>query len=106
MLYILHAIYSDGLDIYEALKGFKLYPSKMHNMKTPYKKELSVHPKVKDIVDKYSAMYEGQARIIVRPSGTEHVLRISVEAQNEDLVIKLIETIVSEIEDVEKSLRG
>ncbi len=104
MLFLLHAIYNDGLDIREALKGFKIYPSKMYNLKTPYKRELAEHPQVKEIISRYTEEYKGVARIIVRPSGTEHVLRISVEASNEDLVVKLIETILREIQDVEKAL--
>lgn len=106
MLYILHAIYSDGLDIEEVLRNFTLYPSRMYNLKTKYKHELANHPKVKEIVNKYTTEYDGIARIIVRPSGTEHVLRISVEAQNNELVVKLLEAIVSEIQDVENSLRS
>ncbi len=106
MLFILHAIFNDGFDIREVIDKFILYPSEMYNLKTRYKNELASHPKVREIVHKYTTQYEREARIIVRPSGTEHVLRISVEAQNRKLVVKLLETIVKEIEDVEKTLRG
>jgi len=106
MLYILHAIYNDGLDLEYVLKDFKLFPSKMFNLKTPHKKELAKHPKVKEIVDKYTEKYKGAARIIVRPSGTEHVLRISVEAYQEELVVKLLENIVNAIIEIEKTLRS
>lgn len=106
MLYILHAIYNDGLDIEYVLKDFKLFPSKMFNLKTPHKKELANHPKVKEIVNKYTEKYKGAARIIVRPSGTEHVLRIFVEAYQEELVVKLMESIVNAIEGIENTLRS
>ena len=42
----------------------------------------------------------GRGRVILRPSGTEPVVRITVEGQDYDLVAKLTEQLVDKVKSV------
>ncbi len=76
--------------------SFKPFPQKVTNidLKFDFKK---LDPKNKELVNsiikKYSAYSEENCRIFIRPSGTEQLLRILVEAEN----IQVVNNLSSEI---------
>lgn len=52
---------------------------------------------VQEIIVKAKKAIEGQGSVIVRKSGTEPVIKVRVEGENEDLVLDISQMIVSEI---------
>lgn len=64
-------------------EGIVLLPQSLVNLKTPYATELSKNTQVKNEVDKLSAALNGEGRVLLRPSGTEPLLRIMVEGHNQ-----------------------
>ena len=59
-------------------------------------------PKVKEAIEEVESEMNGDGRILVRPSGTEPLLRVMAEASSEDKVNRY----VNKIADVIRQERG
>jgi len=106
MLTILKILFDEGLDIKEILDGYKVYPQKTYNFRTDKKQALASNPRIREYIASISEKYAGQVRVIVRPSGTEPVLRITVEGADENLVVELINNLVEVITEEHNRLGG
>ncbi|HEX3453056.1 MAG TPA: phosphoglucosamine mutase [Gaiellaceae bacterium] len=106
-----HLIYLDGhvtgdglvaaLLLCKALRGRRLsetvavmdrFPQVMENIRVT-DKELT--PAIRERVEETNAQLAGRGRVLVRPSGTEPVVRVLAEAQNEEEARNLCGTIAS-----------
>lgn len=81
------------------------FPQLLENIRVENKEEVSGHPKVKEVVEEIENELSGNGRILVRPSGTEPLVRVMVEAPTEELcnhyVQKMITTIKAEFAVIE-----
>lgn len=77
------------------------FPQIMINVKVPsdQKKTIAQHPLVKAAIEQ-AEQELGEGRILVRPSGTEALVRVMVEAKDATLVDKTARAIAKVIEDV------
>ena len=64
-------------------------PQTIHNIKG-FKKDVLEHQNIKNELNEIKKRIENEARIIVRPSGTEKIIRIMVESNNKALISKTI----------------
>ena len=76
------------------------YPQTMKNIRVSPEGKLAFYtdPKVKQAIDAATKTLAGNGRVIVRPSGTEPVLRVMVDGQD----LALIEKIAEDISEVIK----
>ena len=74
---------------------FNPIPQTIHNIKG-YEQDILEREDIKNDLNKIKNSIENDARIIVRPSGTEKIIRIMVESHNKDL----INTTIKEVENV------
>lgn len=76
------------------------YPQTMKNIRVSPEGKLAFYtdPKVKQAIDAATKTLAGNGRVIVRPSGTEPLLRVMVEGQD----LALIEKIAEDISEVIK----
>jgi phosphoglucosamine mutase len=51
-----------------------------------------------DAVEKESSALEGRGRVLVRPSGTEPLVRVMVEAPREDECQEIVDRLVNKVE--------
>lgn len=83
----------------ELLDGIELVPQVLLNLKTDAAAKLANHPKVIEAVKEVEKRLEGEGRVLLRPSGTEPLLRVMVEGSDEPKVKKeahqLCETILT-----------
>ena len=56
--------------------------------------------KIKTLARSYQERYKDDARIIIRPSGTEPIIRLMIESKNEALAKRLLKEIEREVEKV------
>jgi phosphoglucosamine mutase len=63
--------------------GMTKLPQLLINVRVANRGSLDSAPEVWDAVDKESAALEGRGRVLVRPSGTEPLVRVMVEAPDE-----------------------
>lgn len=86
------------------LKGIMtVYPQVMINISaTPEMKEHLSDPEVKSYIDIETQRLEGDGRILVRPSGTEPIIRVMIEGRDKDKIQKLAEECAEALQNILK----
>ena len=59
---------------------------------------IMVHPLLKEEIEKQEALLNGYGRIMIRPSGTEPLIRVLVEAKTESLSMEIAQSIIDLME--------
>jgi phosphoglucosamine mutase len=67
------------------------YPQHLVNVEVKERKPLETFPEITRTITEVEARLGNQGRLLVRPSGTEPVIRVMVEGKDEDLVVELAE---------------
>ena len=80
------------------LDDVTLYPDKLINIKN-IDKSIAKDQEIIDLVKSYQQMLSDDGKVLVRPSGTEPLIRVSVSAKTEELVDKIINDIVGKIKE-------
>jgi phosphoglucosamine mutase len=77
---------------------FSRYPQVLVNCRVRNKEGLSQNPRVAAAIQKAETALAGTGRLLVRPSGTEPLVRIMLEGQNEDQLHKMAREIADVVE--------
>ena len=86
-LQLLSALEVNKMSLSEALANFSLYPQQLINI--PIKEKLDLDSQIiKDLVKEAEMIMEGKGRVLIRPSGTQPLLRIMTEGPEKLLVVK------------------
>jgi len=81
-LQILNIINITGKSLSEHCSDLKIYPQKMRNIKLKNITNFKITDGVENLIEKIKQKSDGKIRILIRPSGTEPVLRILVEGED------------------------
>ena len=84
-LSVLQAIEHLDFDISLALDAFKKFPQKLVNLKVNNPQTVMMNNKVRKVVGDVESSLGRNGRVLIRPSGTEPLIRIMVEANTSDL---------------------
>ncbi|MBM7544558.1 phosphoglucosamine mutase [Weissella beninensis] len=71
------------------------YPQKLVNVQVNNKKEALENTAIKNVIAEVEAEMNGDGRVLVRPSGTENLLRVMAEAPTQEMVTKYVNRIVA-----------
>ncbi len=71
------------------------FPQLLVNVKVTDKYHVTDNPVIKEVIEKVEAEMNGNGRILVRPSGTEPLVRVMAEAQTEELCKEYVDRIVA-----------
>ncbi|MDO8705342.1 MAG: phosphoglucosamine mutase [Sulfuricaulis sp.] len=86
-LQVLHALRANGqTTLTEAASGLRLYPQILINVRVSKGIDCLGHDQVKAAVADVEQALDGKGRVLLRPSGTEPLLRVMVEGENQSLV--------------------
>lgn len=77
----------------ELASEMKKFPQKLVNVKVTDKHHVTENEKVKQVIAQVEAEMAGNGRILVRPSGTEPLVRVMAEAATEELCGKYVDRI-------------
>jgi phosphoglucosamine mutase len=88
-LQVLAALRESGRTLHELKQGMTKYPQKMINVKVADRAKLQNNPAIATVVAEAEARLKGKGRVLLRPSGTEPVVRVMVEGQDAVLVGQL-----------------
>ncbi|MDF1756733.1 MAG: phosphoglucosamine mutase [Legionellaceae bacterium] len=88
----------------ELAEGLVLLPQSLLSFKTNIATRLAADPQVLSAVDDVGTRLCNDGRVLLRPSGTEPMLRVMVEGQDHETVQAYAEGLVSEIKRVEQQL--
>jgi phosphoglucosamine mutase len=105
-LHFLSIISKYGSTVSELVAEIDRYPQVLINVPGPHdaqeKAALIASPAVQEAVAQQEKVLAGDGRILVRPSGTEALLRVMVEAKTEDIAKSVAETLAAVIENQQK----
>jgi phosphoglucosamine mutase len=101
-LKVLFAIASTGKSLAELKQGMSKFPQIMKNVRLAQKVDLATLPAIQDAVVSVEEKLAGRGRVLLRPSGTEPVVRVMVEGEDSALV----ETLCDELTQVVKRAVG
>ncbi|HSB97963.1 MAG TPA: phosphoglucosamine mutase [Spongiibacteraceae bacterium] len=93
-LKVLFAISSTGKSLHELKQGMSKFPQIMKNVRLAQKVDLTTMPAVQDAIVLVEKKLAGRGRVLLRPSGTEPVVRVMVEGEDHALVNTLCDELV------------
>ena len=76
----------------------KVYPQLLVNVRVQDKEAVMKNPAILEEIEKVSKELEGNGRILVRPSGTEPLVRVMAEAETDEICHDLVYRVVRLIE--------
>ena len=76
--------------IIELCEGLKIYPQLLVNVKVTDKTLVMGDEEVQKSIDEVNEELNGNGRILVRPSGTEPLLRVMAEAETDEICERLV----------------
>lgn len=82
----------------ELANEMKKYPQKLVNVRVTDKHAVTANEKVKVIIEAVEAEMNGNGRILVRPSGTEPLVRVMAEAPTSAECTRYVEQIVAVVQ--------
>ncbi|GAA6754725.1 phosphoglucosamine mutase [Thermus thalpophilus] len=80
-LMVLKALKAMGGDLADWYEALPLYPQVLRNVKVADKAKVVGHPRLQEALTQVEARLLGKGRVNVRPSGTEPLVRVMVEAE-------------------------
>ena len=100
-LMLIKTILEEGKNASELGDEIKLYPQVLVNAKVNSDKKYDYkdNKEIKDAIEKLEKEFAGQGRVLIRPSGTEPLVRVMIEGENQDYITKKAEEIAKLIED-------
>ncbi len=96
-LQVLAAMQQKQQSLNELLDGITIYPQVLINVKTTPSYQWQADQKLNAMVSKVEQSLIGKGRVLIRPSGTEPVLRVMVEANEKSLAQASAEAIAKEV---------
>jgi phosphoglucosamine mutase len=76
-----------------------VYPQVLINVRVADKSKYDNNERIKNTIDEGEALLGDSGRIVVRPSGTEPLIRVMVEGEQEDLINKVADNVAKVIEE-------
>jgi phosphoglucosamine mutase len=101
-LQVLAKMVREHKSLAELMSEIHFYPQVMLNVKTNNAAQLMQRPDVLQVIEKHEKELQGLGRMLVRPSGTEPLLRILLEGPDEAELLerkKDIENVVNQIKE-------
>ncbi len=98
-LQVLAAIVDQNKTLKELASGMKKYPMLLINVRVAEKPDLDNHTEIQAALKEAEAELADTGRVLLRPSGTEPLIRVMVEGQEQ----KLVESVAQKLADVVKN---
>lgn len=87
-----------GKTLSELASGMRIYPQKLKNIRVTNKENALHHPAIIGEIERLEKELDGAGRVLVRPSGTEPLIRVMVEAETEEDCEKYVDELIDVIE--------
>jgi phosphoglucosamine mutase len=94
-LQVLAVMKRSGESLSKLASGMSRYPQKMLNVPTEKRLDPDSVPAIRDAVSQAETELAQAGRVVLRASGTEAVIRVMVEGENENQVLTLAERLAS-----------
>ncbi|MFK3961708.1 phosphoglucosamine mutase [Guptibacillus hwajinpoensis] len=77
----------------------KKYPQSLVNVKVTDKNKVDLNERIQETIQQVESDMNGEGRILVRPSGTEPLVRVMAEAPTKDLCDEYVDRVVSMVKE-------
>ena len=100
-LLVLEIMVRSGKDLSELRQGMQKFPQTMINVSVSAtgQKRLPASAKINALVSQIEAELDGQGRVILRPSGTEPVIRVTLEGSDQSQVERLAQQLADTVRE-------
>jgi phosphoglucosamine mutase len=96
-LQVLKAIQAERKPLHQLKLGMRKMPQVMINVPMAQRQNLADNTQVKTAVQAAEEQLDGRGRVLLRPSGTEPVVRVMVEGQDATLVDELAQKLAKQV---------
>jgi phosphoglucosamine mutase len=96
-LQVMAYLADSGQSLAQALSPMKKFPQHLINVPLPYKTDPLKNQQVIDAVNAVEAELKNRGRVLLRASGTEPLIRVMVEGEDEAQVIRLTQDIADAV---------
>ena len=97
-LQVLHAMQETSIPLNTLKKAMQKYPQNMLNVPIGKDFNLKKFPLIQKAIDEAEKELKDRGRILLRPSGTEPLVRVMVEAEDSELVNKIVRRVADIVE--------
>lgn len=98
-LQVVHAVKRTGLTLNELKSGMSKFPQCMENVRVRGKVDIDASPDIAEAVREAEAELGDRGRVLLRPSGTEPVVRVMVEGEDAAMVSRLTQQLALVVKD-------
>ena len=98
-LFLLKVMREEGKSLNELTDDLFIYPQLLRNVEVKDKHSAIEDPDVQEICRQVEEELEGEGRVLVRPSGTEPLIRVMVEARTDELCSYYVGKVVDVIKE-------
>jgi phosphoglucosamine mutase len=99
-LQVLTALVRTQTPLHELKRGMNKFPQQMINVRVAQKRDPLAEPVILAAVQEAEKKLEDRGRVLLRPSGTEPVIRVMVEGEDAALVQSLTESLAQVVKNV------
>ena len=89
-----------GKSLHELKSEMHKMPQSLVNVRFPTRVDLANYPAVQAQVDVIEERLAGKGRVLLRPSGTEPVVRVMVEGENAELVGQFAQELAHDVQQI------
>ena len=99
-LKIMEAMLESKSTLSELYRELKIYPQLLVNVRVSDKEQVINNEKLIAVAEKVEEELAGDGRLLLRPSGTEPLIRVMVEAGSDELCKKYVDEVVDVINEI------
>ncbi|ASK61567.1 phosphoglucosamine mutase [Virgibacillus phasianinus] len=97
---LVNVLKETGKPLSELAGEMEVFPQVLKNVKVTDKKNALTNPKVTEVIEEVETEMAGEGRVLVRPSGTEPLVRVMVEASTKEKCERYADRVVTVIDDL------
>ncbi|AZZ94205.1 phosphoglucosamine mutase [Hahella sp. KA22] len=97
-LQVLAALSDMGITLHEAKKGMSKLPQHMVNVRVSQKVDIKGHETIQSAIASAEKQFAGKGRVLLRSSGTEPVIRVMAEGEDEAKVRSIVAELAKIVE--------
>ncbi|MBL7481805.1 phosphoglucosamine mutase [Legionella bononiensis] len=105
-LQVLSIMMKQDKTLEQLTQGITLLPQSLVNLKTDHAALLASNPQVIKAVQTLESSLKGEGRVLLRPSGTEPLLRVMVEGADESIVKQQAQKLCDDISLIDRELNS
>ncbi|MBP1950811.1 phosphoglucosamine mutase [Virgibacillus litoralis] len=97
---LINVMKETGKKLSELADEMEIYPQVLKNVRVIDKKSALTNPRINEAIEAVEKEMDGEGRVLVRPSGTEPLVRVMVEAPTKEACEKYADQVVAVIDDL------